>query len=166
MRSTAVLLFLALFAVFCGSSDVSDSGGVDATIPDGPLGAGPYPVATLDINVTYPEPDDITYDITYTITCLGDTATLLGDVPLSADQACTALADASVRTRLIGGAPADQVCTEIYGGPDIATIVGTHDGDTVNTTVDRSNGCGIDDWDRLLDGILPPATGVTEPGSS
>jgi hypothetical protein len=162
MRSPAVLLFLALFAVSCGSGDVSDSGGVDATIPDGPLGAGPYPVATLDINVTYPEADDITY----TITCLGDTATLLGDVPLSADQACTALADADVRTRLIDGAPAGQVCTEIYGGPDIATIVGTHDGDTVNTTVDRSNGCGIDDWDRLLGGILPPATGITEPGSS
>ncbi len=32
---------------------------------------------------------------------------------------------------------------------------------TVNTTVDHSNGCGIDDWDRLLVEILPPATGVT-----
>ena len=162
MRSHAVLLFFALFAVSCGSSDVSDSGGVDVTIPGGPLGAGPYPVATLDINVAHPEADDIDY----TITCLGDTATLLGDVTLSADQACRALADTDVRTRLIDGVPADQVCTEIYGGPHIATIVGTHDGDTVNATVDRSNGCGIDDWDWLLGGILPPATGITEPASS
>ena len=104
MRSPAVLLFLTLFAVSCGSSGVSDSGGVDTTIPDGPLGAGPYPVATLDINVTHPEVDDISY----TITCLGDTATLLGGVPLSADQACTALADADVRTRLIDGARSAQ----------------------------------------------------------
>lgn len=123
---------------------------------------GPYPVATLDITVTHPE----TGDLSYTISCLGDTATLVGDAPISAEQACTALADADVRTRLINGAPADQVCTEIYGGPDLATIVSTYNGDTVNTTVERSNGCGIDDWDRLLIDILPPATGITEPASS
>jgi len=156
MRSPAVLLFLAVFAVSCGSSDGSDSGGVDSTISDGPLGAGPYPVATLDITVTHPD----TGDISYTIACLGDTATLLGDVPLSAESACTALADADVRTRLIDGAPVDQVCTEIYGGPDIATIVGTYDSNTVNTTVDRGNGCGIDDWGRLFGGVLPRATGI------
>ncbi|WP_395153543.1 hypothetical protein [Ilumatobacter sp.] len=156
MRSPAVLLFLTLFAVSCGSSDVSDSGGGNSMIPDGPLGAGPYPVATLDITVTHPD----TGDISYTISCLGDTATLLGDVPLSAESACTALANADVRTRLIDGAPAEQICTKIYGGPDIATIVGTYDSDRVNTTVDRSNGCGIDDWERLFGGILPPATGI------
>ncbi|MGK0274039.1 MAG: hypothetical protein ACI9N0_000412 [Ilumatobacter sp.] len=162
MRSPAVLLFFALLAAACGSNDVSDSGGTDSTIPDGPFGAGPYPVATLDIIVTHPEASDLSY----TVTCLGDTATLLGDVPISAEQACTALADADVRTRLINGAPADQICTEIYGGPDVATIVGTHDGDAVNTTVDRSNGCGIDDWERVLGTILPPAIGITEPASS
>jgi hypothetical protein len=45
MRSPAVLLFFDLFAAACGlrpaacgSSDVSDSGGTDSTIPDGPFG--------------------------------------------------------------------------------------------------------------------------------
>jgi len=162
MRPPAVLLFFALFAVACGSSDVSDPSGVDTSTPGYPLGVGPYRVATLDITVTHPEADDLRY----TISCLGDTATVVGDAPIGAEQACAALADADVRTRLVDGAPADLVCTEIYGGPSLATIVGTHDTDTVNTTVDRSNGCGIDDWDRLLVEILPPATGVTEPASS
>ena len=157
-----VLSILTLFAAACGASDLSDSGGRDTTIPDGPLGAGPYRVATLDITITHPEADDVNY----TISCLGDTATVLGDVPISEEQACTALADDDVRTRLINGAPGDQICTEIYGGPDVAAIVGTHDGDAVNTTVDRSNGCGVDDWDRLLAGILPPALGIVEPSSS
>ena len=130
-------------------------------MPDEPLGAGPYPVATLDITITHPEADDVNY----TISCLGDTATVLGDVPVSEQQACTALADDGVRDRLVNGIPSDQICTEIYGGPDIATIVGTHNGDAVNTSVDRSNGCGIDDWDRLLAGILPPALGFVEPSS-
>lgn len=162
MRSPAVLLFFALFAVACGATNVSDSGGTDSTIPGDSLGAGPYPVATLDITITHPDASDLSY----TISCLSDSASLLGDAPISAEQACTALADTNVRTRLIDGAPADQVCTEIYGGPDLATIVGTHNGDTVNTTVDRSNGCGIDDWDQLLVDILPGATGITEPASS
>ena len=162
MRSPAVLLFFALVAAACGSSAVSGSGGTDSTIPDGPLGAGPYAVATLDITVTHPEAGNLSY----TITCLGDTATLLGDVPISAEQACTALAAADVRTRLVNGTPADRICTEIYGGPDVATIVGTHDGDPANITVDRSNGCGIDDWERLLAGILPPAIGITEAAST
>jgi hypothetical protein len=162
MRSPAVLLFFALFAAACGSSGVSNSGGTDSTDPGDLLGAGPYPVATLDITITHPD----TGDLSYTISCLGDTATLLGDAAISAEQACTALAGADVSARLIDGAPADQICTEIYGGPDLATIVGTHDGDTVNTTVDRSNGCGIDDWERLLVEILPPATGITASASS
>lgn len=161
MKSSAVLVFLVMFAVACGSSDLSDSSGTDSTTPGDPLGAGRYPVATLDIIVAHPEADDVSY----TISCLGDTATLVGDAPVNAEQACTAMADDDVRTRLVDGSPVDQMCTEIYGGPDVATIVGTLDDVPVNATVDRANGCGIDDWDRLLGDILPPAIGLTPPGS-
>ena len=161
MKSRAVLIFLALFAVSCGSSDVADPAGADPTAPADPLGAGPYPVATLDITVTHPEADDINY----TISCLGDTATIAREATVDAEEACLALTDDEVRTRIVDGSPTDQVCTEIYGGPDLAAIVGTLDGEAVTTTVDRSNGCGIDDWDRLLVDVLPPALGVTEPAS-
>lgn len=38
-------------------------------------------------------------------------------------------------------------CTEIYGGPDTATIEGGLDGRTVRVHLDRSNGCEIDRFD-------------------
>lgn len=140
------------------ASDAPTSSGAPTTVaPDEPLGAGPYPVATLDITISHPDADEITY----TISCLGDTATVIGDVQISDIAACTALADDAVRSRLVDGAPVDQVCTEIFGGSDVADIVGTYDDAPVDTMVDRADGCGIADWDELLADVLPPALGIT-----
>ena len=128
-------------------------------LPDEPLGAGPYPIA--DLTVTYEHPDAGTVE--YQIVCLGDTATLIGGADGVTDQgACTRLADGAVQQRLVAGAPADQICTEQYGGPDIARVVGTIDDQPVDTTFDRANGCGIDDWDRLMAGVLANPLGITE----
>ena len=109
----------------------------------------PYPVAALSITITHPEAAVVSYDVV----CQRDDATPI----------CVALAADPVRSRLINGVPADRVCTEIYGGPDLAHIVGTYDRVAVETMVDRTNGCGIDDWDRVLAGILRPAIGVSIP---
>ena len=49
--------------------------------------------------------------------------------------------------------PPDSVCTQIYGGPEEATVVGTLDGEQVNATFSRQNGCEIDRWMRMA-GIL------------
>lgn len=57
--------------------------------------------------------------------------------------------------------PTDQLCTEQYGGADIAQIDGFIDGRSVDTSVDRTDGCGIADWDRLLSDVLPEPVGVT-----
>ncbi len=40
------------------------------------------------------------------------------------------------------------VCTEIYGGPAVAEILGTFRGTEVNATFARSDGCEIALWDR------------------
>lgn len=125
---------------------------------DAPIGGGPYPVADLEFVVEHPERETITYRIS----CLGDTATITGDVALDDQAACEALAREDVQRRLIEGAPEDQICTEQYGGPDTATITGTIDETPVDTVIDRTNGCGINDWDELLADLLPPAIGVTE----
>ncbi len=68
----------------------------------------------------------------------------------------------SVRSRLVDG-PADQACPEIYGGADVATVEGTIEGGEVSTSVDRTDGCGISDWDNLLGGLLPPPVDAGEP---
>lgn len=45
--------------------------------------------------------------------------------------------------------PSGQIaCTEIYGGPAVAEIRGTFDGEQVNATFARSDGCEIALWDR------------------
>ncbi len=45
--------------------------------------------------------------------------------------------------------PKDAICTEIYGGPQVARITGRHKGRRVWATVQRRNGCEIARWDRL-----------------
>ncbi len=148
----AVALTTAVAA--CGGTTNGDT----STSTDPPI-AGPYPVADLSIVVEHPDRDTIEYRLT----CLGDTATITPEaVDVDEQAACLTLADADVVSRLVEGPPTDRVCTEQYGGPDIATIKGTLDDQPVDTTVDRTNGCGISDWDDLLTDLLPPAVGVTD----
>jgi len=165
-RFFLVLIAIVIAAAACGSdpdstadvgADPADNTVSDDVTDDGDiLGAGPYPISDLVIEV---QPDGTaTGTVSYRLACLGDTATLTGDAaPGPADSMCLALNDDPVRTRLLVGAPTDQLCTEIYGGPQLATITGTLDGEPVATSVDRANGCGIDDWDRLLSVFLPTA---------
>jgi hypothetical protein len=45
--------------------------------------------------------------------------------------------------------PPMQPCTEIYGGPATATIVGTLHGEPVDATLNRQNGCEIERYERV-----------------
>ena len=69
-----------------------------------------------------------------------------GDHPQPA-QACKAL-DA-VGAKVFDPVAKDQVCTDIYGGPQTATVKGTYKGDKVDAEFKRSNGCEIDRWEQL-----------------
>jgi hypothetical protein len=171
IRTLAIAVALLVAVTACGDTDEAGDEPVDnstTTLPDddGDDGGvtspsaepGPYPVADLSITVTHPDRDDISYRIT----CLGDTATIEPPTEgVDAAEACTTLASQEAADRLILGPPTDQVCTEQYGGPDEAAITGTLDDERVDTVIDRTNGCGIDDWDRKLAGVLPQALGVT-----
>ena len=122
-----------------------------------PLGGGPYPIATLDITVTHPEADAVSY----IISCQGDTATITPPVEgLDEMSACLALNSAQVQDLLVNGPDPGRICTEIYGGPDEALVVGTINDQPVDTVITRNNGCGIADWDDTLGAILPAARGA------
>lgn len=54
--------------------------------------------------------------------------------------------------------PADAVCTEIYGGSATATITGTWQGDDVDASYSRTNGCEIARWDPLMDVFFETGT--------
>jgi len=51
--------------------------------------------------------------------------------------------------------PADKACTQIYGGPQTATVTGTWQGQPVSSTFARNDGCQISRW-KLMEGLLPP----------
>ncbi len=44
--------------------------------------------------------------------------------------------------------PRDAMCTEIYGGPQTATVTGTFRGEPVSTKFSRTNGCEIARWEK------------------
>jgi len=58
--------------------------------------------------------------------------------------------------RLFAPTGGDGACTQIYGGPDVARIVGSVKGNRVWATLGRADGCQISRWDRLAPWLLPP----------
>ena len=60
------------------------------------------------------------------------------------------------RTLLVEGPATDRVCTEIYGGGEVADISGKLDGSRVGVAINRANGCGIADWDLLRPILVEP----------
>jgi hypothetical protein len=49
-------------------------------------------------------------------------------------------------------------CTMLYGGPATARVTGTWAGRPVDATYDRSNGCEIGRWDRMVPLLPDPGT--------
>lgn len=45
--------------------------------------------------------------------------------------------------------PAGTACTEIYGGPQLASVRGTLDGSAIDARFNRSDGCEIERWQTL-----------------
>lgn len=123
----------------------------------GGCGTAEEPTATTDSTGAGTATDvTITVDAgdtsTYTLTC--DPAG--GDHP-DPETACAALLDAvSQDPSPLDPVPADQLCTEIYGGDQTALIEGTVEGQTVRAELSRVNGCEISRWDALLPVLVEP----------
>jgi hypothetical protein len=159
----ALIPAFAIALAACGGGDTTTepTEPPTTTVPTAPpttvAPGGGQAIGTIDITITHPDADPVSY----TIGCTGDAFPVTPEVEgVDGEAACARLADPAVLDRLVNGVPADQMCTEIYGGPDIAVITGTIDNEAIDATIDRSNGCGIDDWDTLLAGVLPPALGA------
>lgn len=87
-----------------------------------------------------------------------------GDEPAAegwlAGRDAAGLCDAVGAERELLTEPPDprQACILLYGGPQTAHITGTLDGEEVDRRFSRTNGCRIDEWDRLAKaGLLPEA---------
>lgn len=129
LAALAVLLLAG-----CGGAD--DDAGADR----------PTPATELTVELDAEGSGDV---VTATLTC--DPAG--GDVA-DPRAACDQLAEVGVA----GFAPvgSDVVCTQQFGGPQTATVTGTLDGEDVEATFSRTDGCEISRWDAL-DAVLQPA---------
>ena len=153
------LLFAATLITACGEdAELSTIAGADDTSDtvndDLPLGAGPYPIADLSVSFT----DAAGNLAEYRLACLGDTAIFTGEVPPGVDAAtaCLSVATDTARMLLDPNVMVDRMCTEIYGGPETVTVVGLLDDIEIDYEINRTNGCGIDDWERVFAGLVPP----------
>ncbi|WP_320784747.1 SSI family serine proteinase inhibitor [Streptomyces sp. CRN 30] len=80
--------------------------------------------------------------------------------------ACAAV-DRSDRAGQDAFAPVAEgtICTMQHGGPATAHVTGTWAGRPVDTTYDRSDGCQISRWDRIVP-LLPDLTPAASPTDS
>jgi len=92
-----------------------------------------------------------------------------GFLTRAARPAC-ALVRSGVLTDLAKEHRAPRLCSQLYGGPQRARITGTVGHRRVTLSIDRSDGCGVNDWDRLRallgdperTGVIPrPSASVT-----
>jgi hypothetical protein len=87
--------------------------------------------------------------VTWTLGCNPARGTLSRPV-----VACRRLKAGGVR--LFAPLPKDIVCTQIYGGPQMARVIGVVQGERVWATFQRRNGCEIGRWNGLSPWLLPP----------
>jgi len=164
-RILVMLTAVAVLAAACGDdlsiATVGDGAGPttpttapaitspQTTTPGLPPISGPYPIADITVTI-HPEGINSAPSATYRLSCLGDTATLTGNASTTAPVLCEVLGRSEVHQLLVEGPPTDRMCTQIYGGPNTATISGTLDGSPVDFTATRDNGCSIEEWDSIL----------------
>jgi hypothetical protein len=74
------------------------------------------------------------------------------ELKLSCDKATDSNACKTVATITqadLAPTPANMACTQIFGGPETATITGTLRGDAVHARFSRSDGCELQRWKRV-----------------
>ena len=158
-RRTSALAVLAAVALIagCGGDDAADTTTTaGATTSSGGQGiAAPFAELTIEIGTA-----EAPAQATATLQCgEGVTGTgFLADQDAAA-AACHAISsNQEVKDLLLGRTPEPEACTEIYGGPDVAHITGILEGEEVDATIDRTNGCGIFRWDLLVALVGMPRT--------
>ena len=152
MRRLLPLLVLAAVLVVagCGSSEdeaPAASGTPGATGSD--PAAGGISQADNDLQIEI----DLgvgSAPLTWTLTCVGFVE---GSHP-QAQAACDHLAGLE---RPFAPLPEDVVCSQQYGGPETARVIGRWAGEPVELDLSRVDGCRIAQWDSLVPVVPAPA---------
>ena len=81
-----------------------------------------------------------------------DEERLVGTTELACGDGDVACAEVVALLPRLRAAP-DEVCTQVYGGPERLVVEGTVEGDPVRAEVTRANGCEIDRYDLLREAL-------------
>ncbi|MET7491914.1 SSI family serine proteinase inhibitor [Streptomyces sp900116325] len=156
---------LALTAV--ASLAVLSAAAPAATAATGPLPLLPLPLplpsalqgdddsGRTQLRVMVSDSGDREADGVYELRCLP-----AGGTHPVAQQACDRLAELAQPTDRNGGTdpfrpvPADAMCTQQFGGSATARVTGTWQGQHVDASFNRTNGCEIARWNTLRP-VLP-----------
>jgi hypothetical protein len=110
--------------------------------------------STTSLRITYWEDSaQPSSSVTWTLRCNPARGSLMRPA-----RACRRLAAGGAK--LFAPLPKNIVCTELYGGPQRARVVGVLAGKHVWANFARTNGCEIGRWQRMSPWLLPPG-GVT-----
>lgn len=155
------LVPLVLLAAGCATPTTPSTPGgatTGASTPSAPTPAEPLPGdgggtdgagTALRVDVDLTGDGDVT---TWELTC--DPA---GGTHPDPDAACAAVRVAWPEAFEPVGP--DVACTEVYGGPQTARVLGTVDGAPVDAAFSRTNGCEIGRWNAVVD-LLGTAGGL------
>lgn len=167
LRATNLVLFVAVLALLStGCAPDADDGTGAATPttapptttaapPTTPTTTAAQPGFWADLTITIGTPER-PGEFEATLRCGGD-PTGTGYLAGQHGGACDFLRRSNeARTLLTEGPATGRVCTEIYGGAEVADISGTLDGSRIGVAINRANGCGIADWDLLRPILVEP----------
>ena len=152
MRRLLPLLVLAAVLVVAGCASGEDaapaaSGTPEATGSD--PAAGGISQADNDLQIEI-DLGDGSAPLTWTLTCVGFVE---GSHP-QAQAACDHLAGLE---RPFAPLSEDVVCSQQYGGPETARVIGRWGGEPVELDLSRVDGCRIAQWDSLVPVVPAPA---------
>ena len=153
MRRLLPLLVLAAVLVLAGCGAGDDGTSAAPGTPDGTgsdPAAGGISQADNDLQIEV-DLGDGSAPLTWTLTCVGFVE---GSHP-QAQAACDHLAGLE---RPFAPLPEDVVCTQQYGGPETARVIGRWGGEPVELDLSRVDGCRIAQWDSLVPVVPAPAS--------
>jgi hypothetical protein len=143
VRAAALALAgLVLALAGCGGGDETTTGAApttpDVTVTESTPPSGP-PDTSLTVVVW--ETGKKGPKVTTTLEC----DPVGGTNPLP-QESCNQLLE---HPNFVEPVPEDAACVQIYGGPQVARVFGTLNGEQIDATFNRTNGCEISRWDSL-----------------
>lgn len=149
LTGAALAITLPLALVACGSDDPS------ALAPRGQATSSADTHLVIEVRASKKADTK-----RFSLTC--GSGNQAGGTHPAAGRACAGLEKAAALDKAedpFAPVPDNAMCTEIYGGPQTATVRGTWEGRQVDATFSRADGCEIERWDTVK-AVLPVEPGV------